>query len=116
MRGHQSIIDFQAQSGKSPSAIFVIDGKGSCDSFSSLQTSQCWFPEIILKHGEPVASMDFSCVDGQLVHAVLDQNYSRSFRICEAIAQGNPLRLIANIAGGHPLLEWNPVQGFFENE
>lgn len=116
MRGHQSIVDFQASSSIAPSAIFVIEGKGSCDTFSSLQANKGWLPEIVLKNSEPVASMDFSCVDGQLVHAVLDKNYSRSFRICEAIAQAKPLRLIANIAGGHPLLEWNPVQGFFENE
>lgn len=116
MRGEQSIIEFKVKTGQSPSAIFVIEDKDLCDSFSSLQASTSWFPEIVLKKGEPVASMDFSVVDGQIVHAVLGENYGRSFRICEAIAQANPLHLVANITGGHPLLEWNMVKGFFENE
>lgn len=116
MRGHQSIADYQAKTGLSPAAIFIVEGKPSCNSLPSPQSPNKWFPEIVLGNSEPVASMDFSVVDGQIVHAVLGENYSRSFRICEAIAQANPFQLVANIAGGHPLLEWNMVKGFFENE
>lgn len=116
MRGHQQIIEYQAASSRFPNAVFVIEGKSSCDSFGSLITSNQWFPEITVSKSEPVADMDFSFLDGQMVHAVLGENYRRSFRICEAIAKANPLRLFANIAGVHPILEWNQAQGFFENE
>lgn len=116
MRGASAIQDYRAHSRRNPDAIFIIEGKNSCDTTSSLKASNYWFPEIVLSKADPVAGMDFSCLDGEVVHAVLGENYKRSFRICEAIVQAKPLHLIANIAGGHPLLEWNCVKGFFENE
>jgi hypothetical protein len=112
MRGQAEILNLQSQ-GHEPDAIFVIEDKAVLNQF---QIKNTWFPEVIVKKTDPVASMDFSFVEGIKVHAVLGDNYSRSFRICQAIAEAKPLYLIANIAGGHPLLEWSAWNGFHENE
>lgn len=116
MRGASAIVELKAKTGRSPDAVFVLEDKSSCDTLTGIASAHQWMPEIVLQKTEPVGSMDFSLLDGQIVHAVLGSNYKRSFRICEAIAEANPLYLIANIAGGHPILEWNSVKGFFENE